>query len=109
MYRRDLVGSGYSPLTQIDTKNVAKLAQMWTYRLQPETPSAAPGGRGGAASLNSEATPIVVNGVMYLPAANRVVALEPATGKETWQHPIAGPATSRPRAAHCAGGGHPRP
>src|SRR5438067_5228298 len=105
MYRRDLVGSGYSPLTQIDTKNVAKLAQMWTYRLQPETPSAAPGGRGGAASLNSEATPIVVNGVMYLPAANRVVALEPETGREIWQHPIAGAAPSRRGVAYWAGGG----
>jgi len=105
MYRRDLVGSGYSPLTQIDTKNVAKLAQMWTYRLQPETPSAAPGGRGGAASLNSEATPIVVNGVMYLPAANRVVALEPETGKEIWQHPIAGAAPSRRGVAYWTGGG----
>ena len=34
---------------------------------------------------NSQATPIVVDGVMYLPAANRVVALDPETGTERWQ------------------------
>ena len=80
MYRRDLIGSGYSPLTQIDTRNVADLARAWTYRLQgdPATASAA-----GAAppAVNSQATPIVVAGVMYLAAANRVVALESGDGE----------------------------
>jgi quinoprotein glucose dehydrogenase len=94
MYRRDLVGSGYSPLTQIDTKNVARLKQAWTYGLQGNA-AAAPAGRGGPGGVNSEATPIVVAGVMYLSAANRVVALEPETGKEIWQHPVTGGAPSR--------------
>src|SRR5436309_2824621 len=66
MYRHDKAGTGYSPLTQINTRNVARLTQVWTYRLQSDTP-AAPGARGGAAGPNSEATPIVVNRVMYLP------------------------------------------
>ena len=35
---------------------------------------------------SSEATPIVVNGVMYLPAGDSVVALEPETGKEIWRY-----------------------
>src|SRR5438093_150474 len=62
MYRHDLAGTGYSPLTQIDARNVAKLAQVWTYRLQSDAPpAAAPAGRGGAGGVNSEATPIVVN------------------------------------------------
>ncbi|PYQ93464.1 MAG: hypothetical protein DMF96_29730, partial [Acidobacteria bacterium] len=70
MYRHDLAGTGYSPLVQVNTRNVATLAQVWTYRLQGDAPAAAvPAGRGGPASVNSEATPIVVNGVMYLPAA----------------------------------------
>jgi quinoprotein glucose dehydrogenase len=81
MYRHDHSGTGYSPLRQIDTRNVASLTEAWTYRMQGDAPPAAAApGRGGAGGLNSEATPIVVNGVMYLPAANRVVALEPETG-----------------------------
>ena len=34
MYRHDLAGTGYSPLTQVNTRNVATLTQAWTYRLQ---------------------------------------------------------------------------
>ena len=36
----------------------------------------------------NEVTPIVVNGVMYLPAGNRVVALDPETGKEIWRYDL---------------------
>ena len=89
MYRHDLAGTGYSPLTQITVTNVANLTRAWTYRLQSDAPAqAAPTGRGGAgpAGANSQATPIVINGVMYLPTANRVVALDAETGKEIWQY-----------------------
>ena len=34
---------------------------------------------------SSEATPIVVNDVMYLPVGDSVVALEPETGREIWR------------------------
>ena len=106
MYRHDQVGTGYSPLTQIDAKNVASLTEVWTYRLQSDAPTApAAAGRGGPGGANSEATPIVVNGVMYLPAANRVVALEPETGKEIWQFPVSGGAPSRRGVAYWPGGG----
>jgi glucose dehydrogenase len=102
MYRHDLAGTGYSPLTQIDTKNVASLTPSWTYRLQAAAP-AAPTGRGGAGAPNSEATPIVVNGVMYLPAADRVVALEPETGQPMWQYAVTGGAPSRRGLAYWPG------
>jgi quinoprotein glucose dehydrogenase len=82
MFRHDAAGTGRSPLTQISAANVATLASAWSYRLQ--APDA--GGR----PLSSEATPIVVGGVMYLPAANRVVALEPETGREIWQYAVTG-------------------
>jgi glucose dehydrogenase len=112
MYRHDLAGSGYSSLAQIDAKNVAKLHQVWTYSLQSDAPpSAPPAGRGGPGANsgpNSEATPIVVNGVMYLPAANRVVALDPETGKAIWQYRVTGGAPSRRGVAYWAGdGSHP--
>jgi quinoprotein glucose dehydrogenase len=104
MYRHDYSGTGYSPLSQITSANVARLALAWTYRLQGETPPPATG-RGGAGGPNSEATPIVVNGVMYLPAANRIVALEPETGRELWQHPVVGGAPSRRGVAFWPGEG----
>ncbi len=57
MYRHDLAGTGYSPLTQINTRNVATLSRVWMYGLQSDAPpAAAPGGRGGAGGVNSEAT-----------------------------------------------------
>src|SRR3954462_4149606 len=68
MFRHDSAGTGYSPPAQITAENLAKLAPAWTYALQGAPAPA--NGRGGAAGANSEATPIVVNGVMYVPAAN---------------------------------------
>lgn len=108
MYRHDVAGTGYSPLKQIDTTNVAKLAQAWTYSLLSTAPAPATG-RGGGGGANSEATPIVVNGVMYLPTANRVVALEPETGKEIWQYTVTGGAPSRRGVAYWPGDGVARP
>jgi glucose dehydrogenase len=110
MYRHDLAGTGYSPLAEVNTRNVATLTQVWTYRLQSDAPAAAvPAGRGGAGALNSEATPIVVDRVMYLPAANRVVALEPETGREIWRHLVSGAAPSRRGVAYWRGDGNSPP
>jgi glucose dehydrogenase len=69
-YNRDLASSRFSPLTQITPANVNKLALAWSYKLRPDADSPNSG------TMN-EVTPIVVNGVMYLPAGNRVVALDP--------------------------------
>jgi glucose dehydrogenase len=81
MYNRDLSGTRYSPLSQINTGNVAKLKLAWSYAMRP-------GGKGPAAGSFNEVTPIVVHGVMYLPAGNRILALDPDTGKEIWRHDL---------------------
>ena len=105
MYNHDAASTRYSPLTQIDTGNVAKLAPAWTFttRVAPPEGSAGKqnekqkgrGGRGGG-GVGAEATPIVAGGVMYIPAGNFVVALEPDTGKEMWRYKLsAGNASSR--------------
>src|SRR5947207_12142533 len=80
MFNRDYAGTRFSPLTQINTTNVTNLKQVWTYKLRPHDGKPLTGLSQG--EIFQEITPIVVNGVMYLPAANRVVALEPETGKE---------------------------
>src|SRR5688572_20732135 len=89
-YNRDLAGTRYSPLTQIDTTNVARLTPAWSYRLRPEPGRSVPAIDKPASSfeLFQEVTPIVVDGVMYLPSGNRVVALEPETGKEIWRYEL---------------------
>ena len=79
-YARDLSGDRYSPLTQIDTGNVKQLEPAWSFRLRPE---------GGAAVLGGT-VPIVIDGVMYMPLGNAVVALEADSGKEIWRHPVKG-------------------
>ena len=43
MYTRDLAGTRYSPLKQINTSNVSKLDQAWTYKLVGAAPVPAPG------------------------------------------------------------------
>ena len=72
-YGRDPGGTKYSPLDQINTRNVSALVRVWSYHT---------GERG-----TWENTPIVVGGVMYFATQkNRVVALEPETGKELWTY-----------------------
>jgi glucose dehydrogenase len=67
---RDLAQTRFSPLAQITRANVAKLQPAWTYQMK---------------GYNT-ASPVVVGGVMYLPAGSRVVALDADTGKELWAH-----------------------
>jgi len=86
-YNHDMASTRYSPLKQINTKNVAELRSAWTFSLKGEGPPPRFGGGG------SEATPIVVNGVMYVTASARVVALDAVTGKEIWSYTLT---TGRP-------------
>src|SRR3984885_10520416 len=83
-YARDLAGTKYSPLDQITPGNVTMLVPAWTFTLPPDPPRAEEQQRRATASedpfatpgatrvVSSAATPIVVNGVMYLPAGARV-------------------------------------
>ena len=75
MFNRDSAGTRYSPLSQINTTNVTNLKVAWTYKLRPHDGKPLTGQ--SPSEVFQEVTPIVVNGVMYLPSANRVVALQP--------------------------------
>jgi len=101
MYSLNHAGTRFSPLTDIHPGNVAQLAQAWSVRItqpaagrgaEPAGNPAAGQARGGddpfgSGGSNPEATPIVVDGVMYLPArGNEVLALDADTGKEVWRY-----------------------
>ncbi len=79
-YGRDPGGSRYAPIDDISRDNVARLRVAWTYRTR-ETDSAFATRR----ETSLEATPLVVDGTMYLATPlGRVIALDPATGLERW-------------------------
>lgn len=79
-YGRDPGGSRYSPLSQINRENVKNLKVAWTYR----TGAADVKGR-SAHNAAFEATPIFVDGTLYLSTPfNRVIALDPLKGTERW-------------------------
>ncbi|HEY6065947.1 MAG TPA: PQQ-binding-like beta-propeller repeat protein, partial [Thermoanaerobaculia bacterium] len=79
-YGRDPGGSRYSPLAQIDRSNVARLRVAWTYRTGEDMSKSVVGDKAAF-----EATPIMVDGTLYLSTPfNRVIALDAETGKERW-------------------------
>ena len=71
-WRRTLDGWGYSPLDQIDRSNVHELQLVWAWPL----------GRG-----LSQPTPLVYDGVMYIPSPRNVVqAVDAVTGDRIWEY-----------------------
>ncbi len=89
-YGRDPGGAKYSPLSQINRENVQNLKVAWTYRTGDMYDPAAPGpnlkAHGGRKSA-LEATPLFVNGMLYLSTPfGRVIALNPETGARQWSY-----------------------
>ncbi len=83
-YAGDAQGRRYSPLTQINTTNVATLKLAWQYGVAETS-----GGATVAVAGRSQAIPILVGGVLYTSTSRRtIVALDPATGKEIWKHQL---------------------
>jgi quinoprotein glucose dehydrogenase len=75
-------GSRYSPLAQIHRGNVSRLAPAWTF----DTGELALGrGTGAGGKAGFVATPIVVDGVLYVSTpSSRVFALDAETGRRRW-------------------------
>ena len=72
MWRRTLDSWGYSPLKQVNRKNVSKLQLVWTRGLEPGV---------------QEGTPLVYDGTMYFPNPGDITqAFNAATGDLKWQH-----------------------
>src|SRR5687768_13645393 len=73
MWRRTLDSWGYSPLNQINRNNVGRLKMVWT--------------RGMGPGNIQEATPLVYNGVMYLPnPSDFIQALDAKSGDVLWEY-----------------------
>ncbi len=81
-YGGDAGGMRYSPATQIDRSNVARLQVAWTYRT-----GALDAKTGLIRKAAFEATPILVEGRLYLSTPyDHVIALDPGTGKRLWEY-----------------------
>src|SRR5215468_10578743 len=71
-YGRTYDEQRFSPLKQIDASTVANLKLAWHYDLD-------------TAHRVQEATPLVIDGVMYLSSAwSKVFALDATTGRQLW-------------------------
>ena len=79
-YGRDVQGTRYLPASGITRDNVHLLEVAWTHRTGEADPRFAT-----TKPSSFQATPIVVDGVMYLATPlGRVIALDPANGRELW-------------------------
>jgi quinoprotein glucose dehydrogenase len=80
----------YSPLTQVDQSNVARLQVAWTY----DSKDAFKGSE-------MQSNPVVVGGVLYATTPTlKVVAVDAATGRERWRFDLSGGAAPGARFRH---------
>jgi alcohol dehydrogenase (cytochrome c) len=75
-------GNRYSALTQITTDNVSRLVPKWVFTLPNVS--------------QVQVTPVVVDGVMFVSAANDLYALDAGSGRQVWNY-------RRPRTRGLAG------
>ena len=81
-YGHDQGGMRYSPLTQVNRDNVAQLKVAWTFHTGDISE-----GDGHRKRSGFETTPLLVDGTLYLTTAfNRILALDPETGKQRWAY-----------------------
>ena len=81
-YGGDAGGMRYSPLTQINRDNVSRLKVAWMFHTGDISD-----GRGARKRSGFETTPLLVGGALYITTPfNRVIALDPETGKQRWAH-----------------------
>jgi alcohol dehydrogenase (cytochrome c) len=71
-YNGDLTGRRYSPLSQITTTNVHGLTPQWIFH--------------ASSSDRLEGTPIVIDGIMFMTAANDAWAIDARTGRTLWHY-----------------------
>ncbi len=79
-YGHDAGGMRFAKLTQINRGNVAKLKIAWVYHTGDISD-----GTNYPRKSEFESTPVLVDGILYVTTPfNRVIALDPTSGKERW-------------------------
>ena len=86
-FGRDPGAQRFSSLRQITKHNVAGLQQVWAF---------------DTGSRDLQATPLVIDGLMYVTGGSTVFALEPETGRQVWKFD-AGSAVSKRGVAYWPG------
>src|SRR5580700_5007534 len=71
-YNGDYSGRRYSGLSEINTSSVGKLRAEWVFHARN--------------TARLEVTPVVVNGIMLVTAANDAAAIDARTGRVVWRH-----------------------
>src|SRR6059036_1907956 len=71
-YNGDYTGRRYSGLAEINVNNVGQLRTQWVFHANN--------------SNRLEVTPVVVNGLMLVTAANHAFALDARTGRSIWHY-----------------------
>lgn len=99
-YHGDYSGRHFSPLKQITTANAHELTLAWIFRTTSSSEGAIIGGqapppfpgrgaapaRGGNTGPQIKATPLMVDGVLYLTVPNHTWAVDARTGQELWHY-----------------------
>ncbi len=81
-YGNDPGGIRYSPLNQINTANIKSLKSAWSYQTGELLTYE---GTEVASKAAFEATPIMIDGVLYFSTpTNRIIAITADTGEELW-------------------------
>lgn len=81
-YGNQAGGMRFSPLTAINRSNVSDLKIAWVFHTGDISR-----GENHQEKSSFESTPIMVDGTLYLSTPfSRVIALDPATGKEKWSY-----------------------
>jgi len=81
-YGNDPGGMRYSSLAQINRENVSKLQVAWIFHTGDISD-----GKGDSKRSGFETTAILVDGTLYFTTPfNRVIALDPETGKQRWAY-----------------------
>jgi alcohol dehydrogenase (cytochrome c) len=71
-YNGDYTGRRFSSLSEINLQNVAQLRAEWVFHARN--------------SNHLEVTPVVIDGLMFVSAANHAFALDARTGREVWHY-----------------------
>jgi alcohol dehydrogenase (cytochrome c) len=71
-YHGDYSGRRHSPLTQITTSNVSELKQVWRFQT--------------GQNQQIKASPILVNGILYISTPDNLWAIDARTGRQLWHY-----------------------